>query len=75
MKSKVIIGLCGLLTCMAAVGQDYQFTQFYAAPVNLNPAFTGNTTQSRLVMNYRNQWTAIPGAFVTYNVTRPEVET
>lgn len=69
MKSKVIIGLCGLLTCMAAVGQDYQFTQFYAAPVNLNPAFTGNTTQSRLVMNYRNQWTAIPGAFVTYNVT------
>jgi type IX secretion system PorP/SprF family membrane protein len=54
---------------MTVQGQDYQFTQFYAAPVNLNPAFTGNTAQSRFVMNYRNQWTAIPGAFVTYNVT------
>jgi len=54
---------------MTLTAQDYQFTQFYAAPVNLNPAFTGNTAQSRMVMNYRNQWTAIPGAFVTYNVT------
>lgn len=69
MKYKVILCLYGLLICMTVQGQDYQFTQFYAAPVNLNPAFTGNTTQSRLVMNYRNQWTAIPGAFVTYNVT------
>ncbi len=55
------------LACGTCVAQDYQYTQFYAAPVNLNPAFTGNTAQSRMVMNYRNQWTAIPGAFVTYN--------
>jgi type IX secretion system PorP/SprF family membrane protein len=69
MSYKVILCLFGLLICMTFQGQDYQFTQFYAAPVNLNPAFTGNTAQSRFVMNYRNQWTAIPGAFVTYNVT------
>ncbi|NNC82576.1 MAG: PorP/SprF family type IX secretion system membrane protein [Flavobacteriales bacterium] len=69
MNIKVATSIIGLLICMTTSAQDYQFTQFYAAPVNLNPAFTGNTTQSRVVMNYRNQWTAIPGAFVTYNLT------
>jgi len=70
MMKKTTIGvfLVGQLLLGLTVGaQDYQFTQFYAAPVNLNPAFTGNTAQSRATMNYRNQWTAIPGAFVTYN--------
>lgn len=69
MNRKVATSIIGLLICMTTSAQDYQYTQFYAAPVNLNPAFTGNTTQSRLVMNYRNQWTAIPGAFVTYNLS------
>jgi len=63
------IYIAALLLSANGISQDYQYTQFYAAPVNLNPAFTGNTTQSRLVMNYRNQWTAVPGAFVTYNLT------
>lgn len=70
MKRLVYSGFClaiGLLFSAETEAQDYQFTQFYAAPVNLNPAFTGNTAQSRVTMNYRNQWTAIPGAFVTYN--------
>lgn len=48
-------------------GQDPQFSQFYAAPTYLNPAFTGATQQYRVSMNYRNQWPAIPGAFVSYN--------
>lgn len=67
--NKVVALAIGLLMCITTAGQDYQYTQFYAAPVNLNPAFTGNTTQSRVVMNYRNQWTAVPGAFVTYNLS------
>lgn len=45
--------------------QDPQFSQFYAASMYLNPAFTGNTTQHRASMIYRNQWSAIPGAFVS----------
>jgi len=65
----IILGAILFVSGLSGLAQDYQFTQFYAAPVNLNPAFTGNTTQSRVVMNYRNQWTAIPGAFVTYNLT------
>lgn len=44
-------------------GQDPQFTQFYAAPMYLNPAFTGVTYEHRFVANYRNQW---PGVSKTY---------
>jgi type IX secretion system PorP/SprF family membrane protein len=45
-------------------GQDMQFTQFNAAPLYLNPAFTGATIEHRLATNYRNQWAGIPGHFV-----------
>lgn len=51
------------------VGQDAQFSQFYAAPLYLNPAFTGTTIKTRGVMNYRNQWASLPGSFVTYSVS------
>ena len=60
--------LTALLTTASAMAQDAHFTQFYATPTYLNPAFAGTTVQSRLGMIYRNQWPSIPGAFVTYNV-------
>jgi type IX secretion system PorP/SprF family membrane protein len=46
--------------------QAYQFTQFYAAPTFLNPAFAGAGTCERATTNYRVQWPSIPGAFRTY---------
>jgi type IX secretion system PorP/SprF family membrane protein len=42
--------------------QDPQFTQFYANPLYLNPAFAGTARCPRICLNYRNQWTALPGA-------------
>lgn len=51
------------------VGQDMQFSQFYAAPMYINPAFTGSTIQHRFVMNYRHQWPNIPGAFESYHAS------
>lgn len=47
--------------------QDPQFSQFYAAPLYLNPAFAGNTQMSRAGINYRNQWPSINANFVTYS--------
>jgi type IX secretion system PorP/SprF family membrane protein len=45
--------------------QDPQFSQFYAAPLYLNPAFAGSTNQGRVGLNYRNQWPSIDANFTT----------
>jgi len=43
-------------------GQDMHFTQFYASPLYLNPAFAGAEC-TRASLTYRNQW---PGIYKTY---------
>ncbi len=49
--------------------QDPAFTQFYANPIYLNPAFAGSHGCPRINMNHRNQWPSISGAFVTNSVS------
>ena len=48
-----------------AVAQDPQYSQFYAAPLYLSPAFAGSSQQGRIGMNYRNQWPSIDANFTT----------
>jgi type IX secretion system PorP/SprF family membrane protein len=45
--------------------QDPQFTQFYNAPLYLNPALTGSTEQFRGAANYRNQWLLMNSNYVS----------
>jgi len=49
--------------------QDPQFSQFYANPLYMNPAFAGTSEFPRVVANYRNQWPKNGNTFVTYNFT------
>ncbi|HLV40897.1 MAG TPA: type IX secretion system membrane protein PorP/SprF [Brumimicrobium sp.] len=49
--------------------QDPQFSQFYANPIYLNPAFAGSHGCPRFAVNYRNQWPALSGTFVTYSAS------
>lgn len=50
-----------------AHAQDPQFSQYYAAPVYLNPAFVGASgSEHRAVVNHRLQWPNLPQAFRTY---------
>ena len=49
--------------------QDPEFTQFYANPLYLNPAFAGTARCPRVAMNYRNQWPALSGTYVTTSVS------
>lgn len=49
----------------SVTAQDPQFSQFYAAPLYLNPALAGSTNQARAGINYRNQWPAIDANFTT----------
>ncbi len=54
-----------LLPLYRVTAQDPQFSQFYAAPLYLNPAFAGSTGQARAGMNYRNQWPGLDANFTT----------
>jgi len=45
--------------------QDPQFSQFYANPLYLNPAFAGGALAPRVMMNYRNQWPGLAANYVT----------
>lgn len=57
----------GMVAFVSAVrAQDPQFSQYYQAPLYLNPGFTGITQQQRAVFNHRIQWPSLPQAFTTY---------
>lgn len=46
--------------------QDPHFSQFFASPLTLNPAFTGKFNGTyRVAANYRNQWPDIDRAYIT----------
>lgn len=65
MKKTVII-IISLLLLSEGKAQDPQFSQFYAFPMYLNPAFAGTNLKTRVNAIYRNQWSAIPGSYTTY---------
>ena len=54
-----------LAVALEVNAQDPEFTQFYAAPLYLNPAFAGSTKCPRVNLNYRDQWPALRGTFIT----------
>jgi len=58
-----------VLSSMKSLAQDPHFSQFYANPMYLNPSYTGLNYCPTWVVNYRNQWPALPGDYVTYNTS------
>lgn len=71
-KNTVKVWLCvslGVFSASQALAQDPEFTQFYANPLYLNPAFAGSNRCPRVVFNYRNQWPGITGNYVTYSAS------
>ncbi len=49
--------------------QDPVFSQFYNAPIQLNPGLVGLSTDGRVAINYRNQWPGWPQAYTTYSAS------
>ncbi|MEO9476536.1 MAG: type IX secretion system membrane protein PorP/SprF [Cyclobacteriaceae bacterium] len=47
--------------------QDPQFSQYYAAPMYVNPGLVGINQRGRAGINYRNQWPSIDANFETYS--------
>jgi type IX secretion system PorP/SprF family membrane protein len=63
---KITIILLLVLIVKTAAAQDPEFSQYYAQPLYLNPAFSGTSVDHRFHANYRNQWPNITNAFQTY---------
>ncbi|WP_372773765.1 type IX secretion system membrane protein PorP/SprF [Mangrovibacterium sp.] len=66
---KALLFLSLVLIVCAATAQDAEYSQFYANPIYLNPAFTGTSDQARFAINYRNQWPQQGSTFVNYAVS------
>lgn len=55
-----------LCFCSKAKAQDPHFSQFFASPLTLNPAFAGKFDGDvRAGVNFRNQWSSINNAYKT----------
>jgi type IX secretion system PorP/SprF family membrane protein len=50
---------------VSIVAQDPLYSQYYAAPMYLNPALTGSSNTPRFTLNYRNQWPGLSANYVT----------
>jgi type IX secretion system PorP/SprF family membrane protein len=48
-----------------AISQDIQFSQFYANPLYLNPAFAGSAQMSRAIFHQRLQWPSLDAKYIT----------
>jgi type IX secretion system PorP/SprF family membrane protein len=72
MLKKFFLGII-LISGLLADAQDAQFSQFYANPLYLNPAFAGSQRCPRVNLNFRNQWPGLPSSegktFVTYSAS------
>ena len=70
---KCFVFFLTLLICGAVIAQDPHFSQFFASPLTLNPAFTGKFDGSwRLAANHRDQWPSIPKASETPDRPTPK---
>lgn len=58
-----------LSAALSSRAQDPTFTQFYANPLYLNPAFAGSHGCPRFALNYRNEWPSLSGNYVTYSAS------
>ena len=70
---RIRLGICVLGMLLVSIGtvhaQDPIYSQFYSAPLQLNPGFTGITNAPNIAMNYRNQWPSLSNAYSTYSVS------
>jgi len=62
----ILIICCIIFSLQKSSAQDPHFSQFFASPLTVNPAFTGKFDgRYRVASNHRNQWPSINNAFIT----------
>lgn len=73
MKTRNRVVLAGMLLMFGInQAQDIHFSQYLETPTTLNPALYGLQYDTRIMANYRNQWSYVTGtskAYQTYGVS------
>lgn len=69
-KRILILGICILSLISGKIfAQDAHFSQFYANPIYLNPAFAGTNICPRISLSFRDQWPSNPSTFISYSAS------
>ena len=63
-----LLGLI-LLGAGGVMAQDIPYSQFYANPLYLNPAFAGSAVAPRISLAYRAQWPGLVSPFTTVSAS------
>ncbi len=62
----VALGFC----CLPIFAQDVEMSQYFSAPLHVNPAMAGISYGPRATINYRNEWSGLGdgfnGGYTTY---------
>lgn len=71
LKTRIKGALLGVLLAASGMAgaQDIGFSQFYANPLYLNPAFAGSVVAPRISLSYRGQWPGLVSAFTTVSAS------
>lgn len=72
-RALFIISIFIILLSPYLKGQDPVYSQFYNAPLELNPAFTGMSNGPIFTLNYRNQWPKFGNVYSTYSASYNQV--
>src|SRR6185369_3448682 len=57
------------LTYQVGQAQDIHFSQYAETPSAINPALAGGSYNTRVILNYRNQWSSVGTAYQTMGVS------
>jgi len=67
-KLLVLLVFAGIIHSQNTLqAQDPQFSQYYAAPLYLNPGLAGINQKGRMGINYRTQWPNLDANFETFS--------
>src|SRR5215467_12867108 len=66
---KQVTFLIAMLMIVSASAQDIHFSQYYSAPLTINPALTGGFAGDyRAGVNYRTQWGSVTVPYRTFDL-------
>lgn len=65
--NRVFFSILFMVLATKSFAQDPQYSQYYAAPLFLNPAFAGSELATRIGVNYRTQWPGLDANFNTFS--------